>query len=762
MDNTTILFNAVQRTYRNALVNLIRERLSAQYGTSGMREVKKPFAKKNPETGKTYWETIKDAAHERRSGGTGELSTPVRDEFEVLGVEHFFNVFDAHFDVLCPSHAHKLKKERNQARQTLTTWMKQIKNVRDPVSHPVADDINYEESAQVLYCTRKVLDFCGLPDASAQILRLQKTLLGGFTGDVEKTFTVLPPEDEVVMDFVGRHQELAALNEWLGNSSSRRWALSGEGGTGKSAIAYAFSRSVSARDDHGLDAVLWMSAKRRRFVEGTTVLVDRPDFHDKESSVRAILAFHGESAASDEAEAEAQAVELLTEFPSLIVVDDIDTVDAEGEDAIQFLLMTVPEHTKSRVLLTSRRALFGMGNLTTQVQGMSPVDADEFIKSRCALMGVASAPVLAAKEQLLEVTDSSPLFVEDLLRLAQTGIGIEKAIRLWAEKRGAEARKYAIQREYDQLDEDAKQILLALSLQGPCRAEELCCGLDWQDERLADALQQLRKMFLLPAQKSSGSAEVLALNRNMQTLVRQVFDGTEAFRRTERLMKAASGTLRTKRSEDRNVLAILRRAGLLVKQWRADEAEAEVQAARDKYPGRADILATLAWIQKRQDDFASARMNFKRAHELGCDQRDAYWHWSDMEASDAEWNASAEAAKLGIEKIGKEKGLLFRLGYALHRQGRELIREGEDGTQLCRRAKELLEDARTNRDSEARNYSLQHQIYRAIALNLEALGDGQSLARHFAKWQSECPGDTQFESEYQRLKQKYPQYLGAP
>lgn len=318
MDNTTILYNAVQRTYRNALVNLVRERFSDKYGTKSIQQIEVLFAKKDPKTGKTYWDTIKNAAHERRSGGTGELSTPIRDDFEVLGVEHFFNVFEIHFDILCANHAHKPKKEKNQAKQTLTSWIKQIKNVRDPVSHPVADDIDYEDSAHVLFCARKVLDFCSLPDASAQILRLQKTLLGGFTSDGEKIFTVLPPEDEVVMDFVGRHKELAALNDWLNNGTSRRWALSGEGGTGKSAIAYAFSRSVSARTDHGLDAVLWMSAKRRRFLEGATVLVDRPDFHDKESSVNAILSFYGVLPLGDDTEA--QALGLLTEFPSLIVV----------------------------------------------------------------------------------------------------------------------------------------------------------------------------------------------------------------------------------------------------------------------------------------------------------------------------------------------------------------------------------------------------------------------------------------------------------
>jgi hypothetical protein len=374
-------------------------------------------------------------------------------------------------------------------------------------------------------------------------------------------------------------------------------------------------------------------------------------------------------------------------------------------------------------------------------------------------MGLEAAHVLARKGPLLEVTDSSPLFIEDLIRLAQSGIGIDKAIGLWADKRGSEARNYAIQREYDQLADDAKQVLLALTIQGPCRVEDLCRGLDWSDERLSDATQQLRKMFLMPSRNTAAEPDNLALNRNTQTLVRDVFNGTEAFRRTERLMNAARGALRTKRSEDEHVAAVLRRAALLVKQWRAKEAEAELQVEVEKYPGRADLLGTLAWTQKKCGDFAAARMNFRRSHELGCNQCDTYWHWSHMEAQNEEWKASADAAELGIEKVGPEQGLLFRLGYALHRQGRELILEGDDGHKLCRRGQEVLERARNLRDSEHRNYSLRSEINRAIVLNLEALDEGELLARHFARWQNECPGDSDCESEYQRLRKSYPQFL---
>ena len=72
-----------------------------------------------------------------------------------------------------------------------------------------------------------------------------------------------------------------------------------------------------------------------------------------------------------------------------------------------------------------------------------------------------------------------------------------------------------------------------------------------------------------------------------------------------------------------------------------------------------------------------------------------------------------------------------------------------------------LSALRELRNSESRNHSLRTQIYRAIALNLEALDDGQTLARHLARWREDCPGDPKWESEYSRLRQRYPQYLRA-
>jgi hypothetical protein len=54
----------------------------------------------------------------------------------------------------------------------------------------------------------------------------------------------------------------------------------------------------------------------------------------------------------------------------LVVVDDIDSVEQDGEDVIEFFSLTVPQ-TKAKVLFTSRRVIWGMAKTTTGMPGRS-------------------------------------------------------------------------------------------------------------------------------------------------------------------------------------------------------------------------------------------------------------------------------------------------------------------------------------------------------------------------------------------------------
>lgn len=711
----------------------------------------------------SLWDRVKTVAVERRAGGTGEVNVPIEDDFDFLGVEFFYNVFEKFFDILCPKHGALAKRERNQASTTLLNWMRTIKNFRDPLSHPTTTDFGFEDAANVLYCARKVLDFCEVPEPAGQILKLERRLLGGIHLAEDQVYTCLPLEDEVVREFVGRQHELLELSRWFENRHAKRWALSGEGGRGKSAIAYSFARSLAYRADTGIDAVLWISGKRRRFIEGQTIYVDRPDFHDLDTAIDSIIEAYGESPESSKKARREFCTELLTEFPALLVVDDIDTLEDGAEEAIEFLLMDLPSLTKSRVLMTSRRALFGMQGSTTHVSGLSPRDAEVFLRSRCDLMGIPMSSVLRLKDRVIQATDSSPLFIEDLLRLTQAGLDIEKAIGLWLERRGDKARRYAMEREYERLDQDAKQLLLALSLEDRRAADQLGRALNWDISRVLDALEQLKLMFLVTAGNRIGGDAQLALNQNTKKLVLDVFAETESYRRVQRQMQASNGQLITKRTEERRVSQTLRKARLLVNQCRAEEAEQLLRDLLCDYPARADIHANLGWTHKKQQRVTDAREQFRRAHELRCKDRDAYWHWSELEANEEEWTASEQAADVGLTVFPGDQGLLFRKGYALHRRAKEEYFEGtgENVRRLCERAISLLEESLRARNAEQKNGNILAQTYRALVLTAETLEDGRRVQQYLEEWVDRCPGDMKHQSEYERLRFKFPDNLPA-
>src|SRR6266404_867324 len=145
LSNLTICYEALQRIYRNALVRYVRTKMTAVYHSDFGARLRKPFEKE--------WDKMKASAEERRK--TGELSTEILDDFDLLGVNHFFNLFDANHEVLCPYTDRADRDQRAKEKNALLGWMKTIKNLRDPLSHPSDEDIVFEDAFTLLDCARR-------------------------------------------------------------------------------------------------------------------------------------------------------------------------------------------------------------------------------------------------------------------------------------------------------------------------------------------------------------------------------------------------------------------------------------------------------------------------------------------------------------------------------------------------------------------------------------------------------------------------------
>jgi tetratricopeptide (TPR) repeat protein len=772
--NYSVCYEPIQRIYRNAVVRSARRALSAAYPDWQSR-LQAVFSK--------TWDKLREDAMERRT--TGELGTKIVDDLDYLGVSQFFSLFEAFFDIIFPPPVGIAATARQQERQAVLQWAREVRVLRDPMSHPSEEDLPFPDAFRMLDAARRILLKLDA-EAAVAVEEAMHQLQGGEAESVTDVDVIrsldgfLPPPESVAIEFVGRHEELNVLRAWFQDPDKRRWALMGDGGKGKSAIAYEFACEVRDSGDTRFDFVIWLSAKRQRFDEGQAQRVPSPDFSDLDSALDWLLLHYGwgDSISEDQKERRDLCLTLLDEFPALIVVDDIDSLEGVEESAIEFFTLNVPT-THSKVLLTSRRKPMGLGATTTVVEGFNRADADSFIRSRIGMMDLdpASFPP-AAVTQIFEATDGSPLFIEDMLRLCAFGVPPRDAIKEWRERGGDAARNYALGREFSMLTPNAKSALLACAVSdGPVSLAEIQAVTGLTDDQARGAIDELQRLFLVPKPKLIEDVERFDLNLNTRVLVRtqMAAENPDLYRKVEGGFRALSGDLALAPQRLARIGAFIRQAVGLVKQNRHDDALKTLEAGLAAYPNDPDLLGQLGWLYrvwKPRPRVSEARECFQRAVNLNNHKVDLYVHWSEMEAQQGEWTRAAEAAEAGLPFHAESSRLLFAAGYARARLGRDLIREFQP------RGKAELVHAigflrRSLRDPERLNgYQdrlLQSRAFRAICLAIGNLVDlmhdrteqkdkikfSEEGIYLVGRWRAEHPDDTYSDFEGARLANRF-------
>ena len=125
-DRHTRWYQGIQRIYRNAVVRHLRTTLRDEYPEDWESLLQRPFAQE--------WPTIVESAHLSRT--IGVISSTLRDAADYLGVNHFYNLFEVHFEPLFPAQRETTPEARKQEKAAVLSWAKEIKTVRDPESHP--------------------------------------------------------------------------------------------------------------------------------------------------------------------------------------------------------------------------------------------------------------------------------------------------------------------------------------------------------------------------------------------------------------------------------------------------------------------------------------------------------------------------------------------------------------------------------------------------------------------------------------------------
>lgn len=189
-----IYLKRVLRVFRNAIVGHIRTRLRDAFGKDAEARLATLYGKKESGSSMTQWERMKFNADRARA--TPEVSTMVADDFELLGVSDFYNVFERFFAELArPIGPGEDVVVFNDGKKGLLRCLQQVKVYRDPNAHDVSEPIDADSLLLCILNCKKVCDSLSLGAAKKILHELHEELVSDMATK-HATLLSLAPESE--------------------------------------------------------------------------------------------------------------------------------------------------------------------------------------------------------------------------------------------------------------------------------------------------------------------------------------------------------------------------------------------------------------------------------------------------------------------------------------------------------------------------------------------------------------------------------------
>ena len=341
--------------------------------------------------------------------------------------------------------------------------------------------------------------------------------------------------------------------------------------------------------------------------------------------------------------------------------------------------------------------------------------------------------------EIHRITDGSPLYIDDLIRLARF-YSIERAMNDWSGRHGDAAREYSLRKELEKLSKGAQAILGVLALADvPLSAEECAVIAGLSDEDAFASLNELTNWNLLSAPGLVEDVPRYSCSRNLAKLVRRTLAGSDQETRITNGLKGLKGL----GVHSWRVRSFVRQAIALKESSRQDDAEAVLLKGLEEVPNSSEILAMLGWLHSKwlpRARIAEAEEDFKKAEALGHWNRNLYAHWADMYYGAREYTRAAAICDRAVKAHCKEDVFLWRLlGMANTHIGqleRQSLSTSNAAASFDRAARSLAraEQLSYSTPDLSRTFRALYDLSRAQAKYEEAEGV-------LARWEHVLPGD---------------------
>jgi len=494
----------------------------------------------------------------------------------------------------------------------------------------------------------------------------------------------LPDSNFICPRFIGREQILGALWRWLADDFQYVRVLAGDGGKGKTSIAYEFAKQVAKESPYRFEQVIWLTAKQKQFLGLRDEYVDVPETHyqDLESLLRTIGSLIG---LNDEELAGASSSGLkgvlkrnLPLIPSLIVVDDVDSVEVDEqkrtlEAAIQLGTAEV------KFLLTTRANVSYSSDLSTCVPGLAWEEFESYLGSLEARLNLELPANTAWRRRLHDATGGSPLLTESIVRLVNQGVSAGDAIREWEGKAGEAARNAALQKEIYRLTPESRRVLLAAAFMGGGSLTELRQATGIEEETLSVSMEELQSLFLVSAPKILEKEPRFEVPSTTRAVVLQqkaaLVHDCEALRKA--VQRVRGGVPYQRRQGNRKLVGeAITQAHALFREHKYADALRTLEVALGRQKGQPDLLLAKGKLLLRsgRPNLEGARKTLREAYKTGQRKPLLYELWYEAEVEAGFGPGAIEVSSWAMED-GQEQPREWRrrraYGYVLTGRGME-------------------------------------------------------------------------------------------
>lgn len=553
----------------------------------------------------------------------------------------------------------------------------------------------------------------------------------------------LPDRSLIYRKFFGRDAELAELWRWFSDDFSKVRVLAGEGGLGKTSIAYEFASDVSRTAPLNFDSVVWLTAKQRQF-RGLTDTYDElglDTFDSIESMLRQIGESIGLTAAEVSDASESQLLRLVKRAAStitaLVVIDDLDSLELDGQKrAIEICQQFSGSHT--RFLFTTRNNVTASTASSIEIRGFDKEELALFANSWCERLKI-NALTTSELQGLHSVTGGSPLFVESVLRLLKAGMPVDEALKQWKGHLGVEVRNAALRREVMQLHLEARKMLVVVATLGSCSFAEVKTLLGFSDQTVIDAANGLQSLFLIDSPPIAKTPRY-AVSSTTRLLVQSL--GNAIIPEYGDLVKSVRE--KKYRHVDNNKTAPLRSVAAAINQAMAQMAENHFEDAvktvnevNERLGGsNSDLLSVRARALAKLSGtpVSTVRKAFEVAYDAGQRKEVFFDCWFNAEIASSSFDRAIEVIDraLKVEVGSKVNWLLMRLEARRRAAAQHVISDAEHAAAQVRSAyddvRSIYELSRHDDDELARANALAF-VERFADLHWQIMRPASDLAR---------------------------------